>query len=77
MVYPLTIMPIDNNTDNKKKSWLQIFFSVCAAAFGVQSRKNLDRDFNQSSILPFIVIGILFTVLFIGGVALVVQMVLP
>lgn len=63
-------------TESKKPSFAGLVVSACAAAFGVQSRKNLDRDFTQSSVLPFIVAGIIFTVVFIGAVVLVVKLVL-
>ncbi|WP_317928782.1 DUF2970 domain-containing protein [Halioxenophilus sp. WMMB6] len=64
------------NKENKT-GWFSLIISVCAAAFGVQSRKNLDRDFNQRSILPFILAGVIFTALFIFAVISVVSLVLP
>ncbi len=59
-----------------KPSILQIIASVAAAAFGVQNSKNRTRDFEQNSILPYIVGGIVFTVVFVGAVYLVVSTVL-
>ncbi len=59
-----------------KPSTLQVFASVAAAAFGVQNSKNRERDFGQSSILPYIVGGLVFTVVFVGVVYLVVSAVL-
>ena len=53
-----------------------ILQSVLAAAFGVQSAKNRERDFQQGSAGVFIAAAVLFTVLFIGGVLAVVQMVI-
>jgi hypothetical protein len=50
--------------------------SVFAAGLGVQSSKNRKRDFNEGSAGTFIAAGLIFTVLFIGGVFLVVQLVL-
>jgi hypothetical protein len=50
--------------------------SVLAAALGVQSAKNRERDFQQGSAGVFIAAGLIFTVLFIGGVVAVVQMVI-
>jgi hypothetical protein len=55
---------------------LQVVASVLAAAFGVQSKKNRERDFKQGRFLPFIVTGIVFTALFVAGVYLVVSTVL-
>lgn len=55
---------------------LQIIGSVLAAGLGVQSSKNRERDFKQGRIGVFIAAGIVFTLLFIGTVMTVVQMVL-
>lgn len=62
--------------NDKKPSWLALMVSVCAAAFGVQNRENLDRDFAQSSALPFIIAGILFTIVFVLAVFFLVKLVL-
>lgn len=59
-----------------KPSPLQVIASVAAAAFGVQNSKNRKRDFAQNSMLPYIIGGIIFTILFVGGVYLVVSTVL-
>lgn len=53
-----------------------ILQSVFAAALGVQSAENRERDFKQGNIKTFIIAGLIFTVLFIGGVFTVVQLVL-
>lgn len=57
------------------KPW-HVVFSTLAAGFGVQSSRNRERDFKQGKAGPFIVAGLIFTVLFIGGVLLVVNLVL-
>ena len=54
----------------------QVIASVFAAGLGVQSSKNRERDFSEGSIGTFIVAGLLFTALFIGGVYLLVQVAL-
>ena len=54
----------------------QVIASVFAAGLGVQSSKNRERDFSEGSPGTFIVAGLLFTALFIGGVYLLVQLVL-
>ncbi|MFN2288470.1 MAG: DUF2970 domain-containing protein [Chromatocurvus sp.] len=54
----------------------QVIASVFAAGLGVQSSKNRERDFSEGSAGTFIVAGLLFTALFIGGVYLLVQVVL-
>ena len=61
----------------KPPSFLQVMLSVFAAAFGVQKDENYERDFASSSPLPFIVGGILFTVLFVLTIVGVVMLVLP
>ncbi len=48
----------------RKPSMGSLILSTFAAAFGVQTDKNRERDFQQSSIVPYIVSGIIFTVLF-------------
>ena len=55
---------------------LQVVSSVLAAGLGVQSSKNRERDFKQGRFGIFIAAGIVFTLLFIGIVFTVVQLVL-
>ena len=66
----------NNDQTPKKPNILQVAASVLAAGFGVQSSKNRERDFKQGDHKVFIVAGIVFTLLFIGAVFLVVQIVL-
>lgn len=53
-----------------------IISSVFAAGLGVQSSKNRERDFKEGSAGMFIIAGLVFTAVFIGGVYLLVQIVL-
>lgn len=46
-------------------SWLKLIVTVAAAAFGVQSEKQREQDFSQKSIVPYIVAGVIFTLLFV------------
>ena len=55
---------------------LQVVSSVLAAGLGVQSSKNRERDFKQGRAGVFIAAGLIFTLLFIGTVYAVVQLVL-
>ena len=55
---------------------LQVMGSVLAAGLGVQSSRNRERDFEQGRAGTFIVAGLVFTALFIGGVYTVVSLVL-
>ncbi len=57
-------------------SWFSILLSTIAAAFGVQSNKNRQRDFRHGSIGPYIVAGIIVTLGFVVTVSMVVRMVL-
>lgn len=63
---------------NGKKSLnpVQVVSSVLAAGLGVQSSKNRERDFKQGSVKVFIAAGIIFTLVFMGTVYTVVQLVL-
>ena len=71
-------------TDNQKKpassekelSFKEMAKSVAAAAFGVQSGKNRERDFGKGKPSHFIVLGLLFTLTFILVIAGIVQLVL-
>ena len=47
-----------------------------AAAFGVQSSRNRERDFSQGNYRHFIVAGVVFTALFVLTVIVVVRLVL-
>ncbi len=54
-----------------------VFKSVAASMFGVQTEKNRELDFQKKSLTPFIVIGILFVLGFIGVIMLVVTLAIP
>ena len=58
-----------------KPTILQVIGSVLAAAFGVQSSANRERDFTGGSPKVYIIAGILFTVLFVWTVLAVVKLV--
>ena len=62
--------------DDKPLNPVQVVSSVLAAGLGVQSSKNRERDFKQGRFSTFIAAGIIFTLLFIGTVYTVVQLVL-
>lgn len=62
--------------DNNKPTVLQVIASVAAAAFGVQSNKNRERDFAHGSPLVFSAVAVVGTLLFIFAIIAVVKMVL-
>jgi hypothetical protein len=57
--------PADSPGPNRPPTLLQVCASVLAAAFGVQSGKNRQRDFKSGRASTFIVVGAVFTVLLI------------
>lgn len=54
----------------------QVIASTAAAAIGVQSSRNRQRDFRQGRASHFIIAGVLFTVLFVVVMVVVVNLVL-
>ena len=67
----------EDKSDDEQLSFWQVLGSTFAAAFGVQSSKNRERDFSRGKASHFIFMGIAFTVLFVLAVVSVVQLVLP
>ncbi|MFE8069784.1 DUF2970 domain-containing protein [Marinobacteraceae bacterium S3BR75-40.1] len=65
----------EDDSQTQKAGFWQVVTSVLAGAFGVQSRKKQEMDFSSHSPLPFIVGGLIFTLLFIGTIALIVSLV--
>lgn len=57
-------------------TFFSVVMSTLAAAIGVQSKANKERDFQHGSAGPFIVAGLIFTALFVGTLVLVVRFVL-
>ena len=68
----------DHQSEDTEKGLtiLQLIGSTLAAAFGVQSSKNRNRDFSRGKPSQFIIVGIVFTVLFVLGIVSVVRLVL-
>lgn len=64
------------NKESAKPTLLQIIGSVLAAAFGVQSTANRERDFTGGSAKVYIIVGIIFTVVFIFLILTIVRWVL-
>lgn len=60
----------------QKPSFWQIVLSTCAAAFGVQSNKNRERDFSGGNIYTYIAAGVIFTVIFVVVMVVIVKTVL-
>ncbi|MGX2040468.1 DUF2970 domain-containing protein [Methylocaldum sp. MU1018] len=63
-------------TKPKKPTLFQVIGSVVAAAFGVQSSANRERDFASGSAKTYIIGGIIFTVLFVLAIMTAVNLVI-
>ncbi len=61
--------------ENSPPTLRQMLHSVLAAAFGVQSAKNRERDFTRGKPAHFLVLGAVFTVIFAALLFGVVQLV--
>jgi hypothetical protein len=61
---------------DKELGFRDVAQSVAAAAFGVQSAKNRERDFSKGKPSHFIALGLIFTFIFILLIVGVVQLVL-
>lgn len=70
----------ENEQENETETnpgLFEVTMSVLAAALGVQSEANRQRDFQQKSPLPYILGGLIFTVVFVLTIIGVVMLVLP
>ncbi|WP_342242912.1 DUF2970 domain-containing protein [Pseudomonas sp. OTU5201] len=56
---------MDDKNHDQPLSFREMLQSVLAAAFGVQSGKNRTRDFSRGKPSHFIILGVLFTVVFV------------
>jgi hypothetical protein len=61
---------------SNKPSLKQIFKAVAGAFIGVQSEQQRQQDFNSQSPLPYIIVGILMTIVFVAGLITLVSVVL-
>lgn len=66
----------EHRSPKRKPSIWQVITSTCAAAFGVQTDENRQRDFANGNIKAYILSGITFTLLFIGLIIVIVQIIL-
>ncbi len=75
----MTEQPKDeqSSNDQQQPGAIDILKSTLSAAIGVQSNANREKDFKHGNIKTFVFAGIIFTVLFIGTVITVVNLVLP
>lgn len=62
---------------DKKTDLKRLIMSLLAGLVGVQSDKNRQEDFGSGSIWPFIIGGILFTILFVLCLIMLVRFLAP
>lgn len=66
----------DEQKSVKKPTFGQIVVSTLAAALGVQSSKNRERDFSGGNIYTYIAAGVIFTVIFVVVMMIIVKTIL-
>lgn len=69
-------MDLQNDDNEKPLTFREMLQSVLAAAFGVQSGKNRARDFSRGKPSHFILLGVLFTSIFVVVLFALVRLVL-
>ena len=72
-------MPDDKQQTDTKPSLRQLVMSMLAAFGGVQNQENHDRDndyLEQAGFMPYIIIGVVMTILFVLLVYGAVQLIL-
>jgi DUF2970 family protein len=69
-------MAAKKSDSQKKVSPIAVMRSVVAASFGVQTKTNRERDFEQGKFHHFVIGGIVFAVLFVLFLVAMVKVVL-
>ena len=59
----------------KSVSFLKALLSVFSAAIGVQKHKNMARDLNANNPKVYVMAGLVFLLIFVGGIVAVVKLV--
>lgn len=67
---------MSDSKDDKPLRFIEMLHSVLAAAFGVQSGRNRERDFSRGKPSHFIALGVLFTLVFAAALFGIVKLVL-
>lgn len=68
---------MDQHDDDKRPlGWGELLQSILAAALGVQSGRNRTRDFSRGRPVQFIVLGLLFSLIFVVVILGLVRLVL-
>ena len=66
----------DTQPETKRPGLLNLLQSVAAAAFGVQSEKKRQQDFQHGKPGDYIALGVIFVIVFIITLVVIVNMVL-
>jgi hypothetical protein len=66
----------ERHPDEPPLSAWEVLTSTLAAALGVQSSRNRKRDFSRGRASHFIIAGVVFTILFVLGMVLIVNLIL-
>ncbi|WP_100642687.1 DUF2970 domain-containing protein [Alteromonas facilis] len=59
--------------NSQKPTFIQVLMSVLASFFGVQSQANYQRDFEQTTIVPYIIVGVVMVVLLVVSLVVLVN----
>jgi uncharacterized membrane protein len=63
----------DNSKQDSAPGFGSIVMSTLAAAFGVQSSKNRERDFVKGNLKSYVISGIIFVIIFISSITMLVK----
>ncbi len=66
----------ENDDESDSLSLSQMFGSALAAALGIQSKANRERDFARGKPFHFVIVGLVFTAGFVMLMSLAVQLIL-
>lgn len=69
-------MTTDKTDQQKKVLLFSVMKSVLAASFGVQTKSNRERDFEQGKFHHFVIGGIVFAIIFVLALVGLVKLVL-
>ena len=61
---------------SEKPRLRQVLKAVAGAFIGVQSEQQRQQDFNSQSPLPYLIVGVIMTIVFVAGLIGVVSLVL-
>lgn len=67
---------VDDSKPKEIPFWRMVL-SVMQASFGVQNKKNRERDFTSGSVKGFVAAALIFTTVLVLALVIVVQIVLP